>query len=515
MVGSTPTILAVLVRAAMLAMTNGKNTECMPPGMPPMPADDPLRRLSETTADTPAAPQAYQFIMLLILNMLSGTFSGLNLGLMSLTVEDLSIIIQGSANPKEIKWAQKILPLRKTGNLLLCTLLVGNTLVNVMLAIFTEPIWSWMFGDPDTSVIAFIMGLAVPTALIVIFGEIIPQAYCGRNSLFVGALSVPLVWFFLVVCFPLCKPIAVILDFVLGREVSNVLSRHMLLELVTLNVDSDEHAKQSGLTKEDGKLLKGALTFKDRTVGDVMTPFANCFCLPDSTLLNSDVLIDILGHGHTRIPVYTGGDKANIVAVLFIKDLVGIGFERSQPLKEVLESFDAIRRVVRVPRSTKLNVAMDHCKRTRQHLLLVCDDDDSTAAAIAEAESKPAVKASPRGLEMPPPVRANAPVMGVASMEDFIEELIQDEIVDETDAWHYDRQEGEKPSAALIETSTKKGAGEQSMKKQPSQVKKVAVKAEGGVDLTAHLRKLAPAPAAASSQGAEWTLAAPPAQMEA
>ena len=204
-----------------------------------------------------------------------------------------------------------------------------------------------------------------------------------------------------------------------------------------------------------------------------------------------------------------------VVAVLFIKDLVGIGFERSQPLKEVLESFDAIRRVVRVPRSTKLNVAMDHCKRTRQHLLLVCDDDDSTAAAIAEAESKPAVKASPRGLEMPPPVRANAPVMGVASMEDFIEELIQDEIVDETDAWHYDRQEGEKPSAALIETSTKKGAGEQSMKKQPSQVKKVAVKAEGGVDLTAHLRKLAPAPAAASSQGAEWTLAAPPAQMEA
>ena len=114
---------------------------------------------------------------------------------------------------------------------------------------------------------------------------------------------------------------------------------------------------------------------------------------------------------------------------------MGIGFERSQPLKEVLESFDAIRRVVRVPRSTKLNVAMDHCKRTRQHLLLVCDDDESTAAGIAEAASKPpAAKASPRALEMPPPVHADAPVVGVASMEDFIEELIQDEIVDETDA---------------------------------------------------------------------------------
>ena len=36
----------------------------------------------------------------------------------------------------------------------------------------------------------------------------------------------------------------------------------MLLELVTLNVESKDHNKKSGLTKEDGKLLKGALTFK-------------------------------------------------------------------------------------------------------------------------------------------------------------------------------------------------------------------------------------------------------------
>ena len=34
-----------------------------------------------------------------------------------------------------------------------------------------------------------------------------------------------------------------------------------------------QHAKESGLTQEDGKVLVGALTYKDRTVGQVLHIF--------------------------------------------------------------------------------------------------------------------------------------------------------------------------------------------------------------------------------------------------
>ena len=44
-----------------------------------------------------------------------------------------------------------------------------------------------------------------------------------------------------------------------------------LIELIKLNVESAVHARASGLTKADGKLLGGALTFKDHTVGEVQT----------------------------------------------------------------------------------------------------------------------------------------------------------------------------------------------------------------------------------------------------
>ena len=122
-------------------------------------------------------PPWFTWCVLIILNALSGTFSGLNLGLMSLTEEDLSIVIESSTDPREVQYARRILPLRKRGNLLLCTLLVGNTLVNVMLAILTDPLWVFLFGDGTMGVV---FSLAVPTALIVVFGEIIPQA-CERD----------------------------------------------------------------------------------------------------------------------------------------------------------------------------------------------------------------------------------------------------------------------------------------------------------------------------------------------
>jgi metal transporter CNNM len=70
---------------------------------------------------------------------LSACFSGLTLGLMSLDQLGLRIIIESGKQPdataqekKEANYAGKILPIRKRGNLLLCTLLLGNVAVNSM-----------------------------------------------------------------------------------------------------------------------------------------------------------------------------------------------------------------------------------------------------------------------------------------------------------------------------------------------------------------------------------------------
>ena len=49
---------------------------------------------------------------------------------------------------------------------------------------------------------------------------------------------------------------------------------------VRLNVEDARHAKESGLTLDDGRLLAGALTYKDHTIGEVMTPLEATYALP-------------------------------------------------------------------------------------------------------------------------------------------------------------------------------------------------------------------------------------------
>ena len=110
----------------------------------------------------------YNYFIIVGLSIMSGLFSGLNLGLLGLDVGNLELIIKSQSNSEdeqeqaEAGYAAAILPLRKRGNLLLCTILIGNVTVNSGLSI--------LMGDLTSGLV----GLIVSTTIITIFGEIIP-----------------------------------------------------------------------------------------------------------------------------------------------------------------------------------------------------------------------------------------------------------------------------------------------------------------------------------------------------
>ena len=85
-----------------------------------------------------------------------------------------------SGTPIQKRWAKAIYPWRKNGNYLLAVLLIGNVLTNNTVAILMEQL-----TDGITSIVA-------STASITVFGEIIPQAVCGRNPLWTGYWTLPI-----------------------------------------------------------------------------------------------------------------------------------------------------------------------------------------------------------------------------------------------------------------------------------------------------------------------------------
>ena len=69
------------------------------------------------------------------------------------------------------------------------------------------------------------MGFLLSTILIVIFGEIIPQATCARYGLAIGYFTLPLTQFIMFCVAILAYPISLCLDYMLGAEEGQLWSR--------------------------------------------------------------------------------------------------------------------------------------------------------------------------------------------------------------------------------------------------------------------------------------------------
>lgn len=278
--------------------------------------DDPWLTI---TVHPPLLPLWLQISLIVILLVFSGLFSGLNLGLMALDPTELKIL-QNCGEPAEKKYAKQISPIRKTGNYLLCTLLLGNVLVNTTLTVLLDDLSSGIFA---------VLGA---TAGIVIFGEIVPQSICSRHGLAIGAKTLLITKFFMVVTFPVSWPVSKILDLILGQEIGQVYNRERLLELLKV---TDEY---NDLRKEEVDMISGALELKRKTVSDVMTPLTDCFMLDEDAVLDFKTVTDIMHKGFTRIPVYSKS-RENITALLFVKDLAFVDPDDCTPLKTVVKFY--------------------------------------------------------------------------------------------------------------------------------------------------------------------------------
>jgi len=261
-------------------------------------------------------PLPVRIVFILILMVLSGMFSGLNLGLMALDINSLKIILE-SGTESQRKNAKIIYPVRKHGNYLLCTLLLGNVMVNSTFSI--------LLGDLTNGLIAVVGS----TFAIVIFGEIIPQAICSRYGLWVGAKTIWLTYLFMVVTFPVSFPLSKVLDFILGEELGAIYNRDQLLHLLKVTGDKTD------LEVDEVNIMTGALEFKKKTVAHVMTKISDVFCLEVSTFLDFKTIKQIYESGFSRIPVYEG-NKNTMVGVLFLRDLAFIDPEDGVSLISVL-----------------------------------------------------------------------------------------------------------------------------------------------------------------------------------
>ncbi|EIW67286.1 hypothetical protein TREMEDRAFT_33832 [Tremella mesenterica DSM 1558] len=335
--------------------------------------------------DPPGSPNfVWKLCFSVALVLAGGVFAGLTLALMGSDDLNLRVLSTSSDDPKERKAAHKVLRLLEKGrHWVLVVLLLGNVIVNESLPIFLDDV----LGGGLAAVV-------VSTTMIVIFGEIIPQAVCVRYGLAIGGACAPLVWGLMILFSPIAWPTAKLLDYVLGREEGHTYKKAELKSFLQFHREGQEPLRDDEIV-----ILNGVLSLNDKRVNEIMTPIKDCLTLSSDTILDHKAIDQILLSGFSRIPVHEPKQPDNFIGMLLVKRLIPYDPDDCWPISK----FPLLPLPEARPEINCFQ-ALDYFQTGRAHLLLVSENPGHKGG-----------------------------VLGIVSLEDLIEEIIGEEIIDETD----------------------------------------------------------------------------------
>ncbi len=339
---------------------------------------------------------------LVLVLALSAFFSGSETALMSLDRYRFQGPERASAK------ADLVLDVVAHPEKVLATILTGNVFVNTAAGALLTYAVTILFASEDHRARTISVATIVLTALILVFGEMVPKSLAARH---------PEEWSLFVI-----RPVAALIK--AGAPIVWVLTRMSNGFLSLLGVSTG--ALSSAVTLEEIKgilyaggvpeeerggrrqMLRRVIELGEKRVAAIMVPRTEIVAIEKDTPLE-DIVRLIQNKRFSRMPVYD--DKLdNVVGLLFAKDVLTYwGARIPFRLDQVL------RKTYFIPDSAKVEQALEQLQHQRTHLALVVDEHG--------------------GIE------------GLVTLEDLLEEIVG-ELLDEKD--EQESQVVELPDGSLL-----------------------------------------------------------------
>jgi putative hemolysin len=305
-------------------------------------------------------------ILLLLLLLGSALVSGSEVAFFSLAPS----YIKQAANASN-KSERTIAHLRKNPRRLLAIILLLNNLINIATVLVFASLTSLFFESILRPWLQFLLEVGVITAVVLLFGEILPKIYANKNPKgFAKRMALPIYVLDQYVFFALTYPmshITYMLQKRLGKTTSNISVDHLSQAL--------EMTDDSETTKDEQKILHGIVTFGNTETKQVMCPRIDVFAIEEKTVF-TEVIEQVVTKGFSRVPIFRETIDT-VIGVLYVKDLL------PHLDKKEFDWNSLMREPYYVPENKKLDDLLEEFQSKRIHLAVVVDEYGGTSGVIS------------------------------------------------------------------------------------------------------------------------------------
>ncbi len=301
---------------------------------------------------------------------LSAFFSSAETAFFSLTRSRLAELKES----KDSK-AHHVLRLLEQPKQLLITILTGNALVNVAIAVLAALLairLARTYGFPISAALA--VEVILITSILLLFGEITPKIIAIKHA------ETWALWTALPIEF--CRKIFFPITWGLNLLSAGV-SRAMRVERERFNLSEDEIrtlvevSEERGALEEDEKeMIQGIFEISEKTVKEIMVPRVDIVCLP-ITATAQDVIRVVKEKGHSRIPIYNE-NLDNIAGLIHVKDLLPYAHNGNWDV----EISSILREANFVPEGKKIDDLLRQFQQEKTHMAIVVDEYGGTSGLV-------------------------------------------------------------------------------------------------------------------------------------
>lgn len=323
-----------------------------------------------------------EFIVLAISLMLSFFFSGSETALTAVN----RMKVQLRAEQGE-RMSQKLLMLISKPDRMITTILIGNNIVNITMPTLLTIIairYDWDIA----------LATAILTIIIIIFGEVLPKTIAVTFADKIAYTVAPIISVLVQIMRPITFLIAKFTN-VFIRIISNGAVKEATLTKEELRSMVDLASTEGTFKDDESERLKGVLDFPNKDVEDVLETHRTEIVGIPTNATYDEVRDIILEHYYTRYPVYEES-MDHIVGMFYSKTFIEWSMDPTMDMHDLIDNDPLF-----VVQSVSVEKVFKQMLTKKKHMAIVLDEYGGT--------------------------------LGIVTHEDIIEEMIGQEIEDESD----------------------------------------------------------------------------------